>query len=461
MHDGFKFLVDFLWTICDNKFENVAGGENAMDIEFTEDIEKFTETYSSFNKIVNKLQRQYLSLKETYTRQSEELQTVNKTLQSLMNENVAVTEFLNSVLNSLSSGVIAIDEAGRFTLINPAARKILGLDEADRGGEETHYDEVIVAEENAECSAVETMRTGRIFDSADKKVRTFHGAVLTLSVSTSLLRNQGGQVVGAVELFYDISKIKRMEEQLSRMKVLASLGEMAASIAHEVRNPLAGIGGFASLLARDLENDSSKKEMARKIVEGVQSINNTVQTLLDFARSEKVHKARVDLNAYLNIVLDDFIEGSGFPPERIKRGFSMETDIGVELDRQLFKQAICNLVKNGLEAGEEDTSVRIKTEILPLATVHRDYAHRLELSATETLAEIVVEDNGPGIPEEEVGRIFSPFFSTKENGTGLGLSIAWKIIKAHGGDLAAESEAGGRTRFSIVLPAKTPVRMEK
>lgn len=427
------------------------------DIEISDDIGRFAETYSSFSKIVNRLQRQYISLKEIYIQQSEELQTVNKTLQSLMSENRAVTEFLNSILNSLSSGVMAVDKSGRISHMNPAARKILGLEERKDQAGRLCYDEIIKAIENPACSAIETIRTGETFDNDEKKVETLYGTTLTLSVSTSLLRNRGGEIVGAVELFRDVSKIKRMEEQLSQMKILASLGEMAASIAHEVRNPLVGIGGFASLLARDLDDDPSKREMAKKIVEGVESINSTIQTLLDFARREKVQKSTVDLNAYLDIILDNFIDECGEHglKNRINRAFTVEANMRVELDRRLFKQAIYNLMKNGLEAGGEGSEIRITTGRLPLVKAQKDYRNRLELSGTETLAEIMIEDNGSGISKDDIDKLFSPFYSTKENGIGLGLSIAWKIIKAHGGDISAVSKAGQGTRFSIVLPLET------
>ncbi len=225
------------------------------DIGLAEDIEKFAKDYNAFNQIISRLQRQYLTLKETYGVQSEQLQSVNQSLQTLNSRNRTVTEFLDSVLNSINSGVIAIDTSGRVNLINPAARKMLGVAETNADGQRWHYSDLMQVEEKIECSALQTIDTGRVFENVEKIIRTIDGRVLIITASTSLIRNHEGEVAGVVEHFHDISRIRRMEEQLSRMKILASLGEMAASIAHEIRNPLGGVSGFAALLARDLCDD--------------------------------------------------------------------------------------------------------------------------------------------------------------------------------------------------------------
>jgi PAS domain S-box-containing protein len=427
----------------------------AIDIDKSEEVGHFTEAYSSFNKIINRIQRQYLSLKEVYTRQSEQLQSVNEHLQSLIEKNRMVTEFLDSILNSISSGVIAIDRGGYVTHINPAARNILGIAESYKNSQNPKYEEIIEAIAMADNSALETVRSGRVLNNVEKRIKTRHNTVLILSVSTSLLRNNDGETVGAVELFYDITRIRQMEEQLSQMKILASLGEMAASIAHEIRNPLGGVGGFASLLVRDLSHNPPQKAMAEKIVSGVASINRTIETLLDFARHEEVHKTTVNLGEYLTDIIGDFHDEYGHcsQSENIIPDISGQDKIKVELDSQLFKRAIYNLMKNGLEAGREDSQVIIKCRRLSQGEARADFGDKLDFSGWDTLAEIEIADNGSGIEAEDMGRIFSPFFSTKQNGTGLGLSIAWKIIKAHGGDIRVESEVGQGTRFFIVLPA--------
>jgi len=432
--------------------------QELLDITVSDDVGRFAESYASFNKVVRRLQRQYLTLKDTYTQQSEELQAVNRTLQSLIVENRAVSEFLNSILNSLSSGVIAINKTGMVTHINPSARTILDIPESKQCRFGITYDEILTPVKGEEYSALNTIDTGKIFDRAEKKVTTPGGKRLVLSVSTSLLRTGEGNIVGAVELFHDITKIARMEEQLSRMKILASLGEMAASIAHEVRNPLVAVSGFATLLSRDCAENPAKAEMAQKIVDGVESINRTIQTLLDFARHEKLHKSRTNLNSYLKMVCENFInEREIASPEKVIIFDCDDEGIEVEIDRQLFRQAILNILNNAVEARGEEPRVTIRVRFLEAGEAERSVGDRMELSCDDAAAVVEIEDNGPGIPKEDLAKIFSPFYSSKENGNGLGLAISWKIIKAHCGDVKVTSRRDRGSKFNIVIPAHSGV----
>jgi len=430
--------------------------QELLEPTISDDVGRFAESYASFNKVVRRLQRQYLTLKDTYTQQSEELQSVNRTLQSLIVENRAVSEFLNSILNSLSSGVIAVNKSGMVTHINPAARMILDIPDDKQCRFGITYDDLLCPLSGEEYTALTTVKTGRLFDRVEKRVKTSEGKRLVLSVSTSLLRISDGSIVGAVELFHDITKITRMEEQLSRMKVLASLGEMAASIAHEVRNPLVAVSGFANLLCRDCAEDRAKADMAKKIVDGVESINKTIQTLLDFARHEKLRKSRVNLNDYLTMACDNFVKEREL--EGLDNALSFDFDereIEVEIDRQLFRQAILNILNNAIEAGREAPEIVVRTLLLEAGEAEQLVGDRLELAGDEAAAVIEIEDNGSGIPEEDLGRIFSPFYSSKENGNGLGLAISWKIIKAHCGDISVTSRKDQGSRFNIVIPARS------
>jgi PAS domain S-box-containing protein len=419
------------------------------EIDLLEDVERFVETYASFNKIINKIQRQYLTLKETYALQSEQLQAVNRTLQSLVARNGAVTEFLNSILDSIPSGVIAVDKTGWVNLINPAARRILRISAPAPEKEKLYYKDLFKEIGETDFTVLKAISDGHSFRSQKRAIKFENGETTILEVSASPIKNSEGEIVGGLELLSDVTELRNMEEQISRMKLLASLGEMAAGIAHEIRNPLGGIGGFAALLARDLEGDEAKRKMAEKIVDGVESINRTIETLLDFARNEEIHKTRIGVKEYLNTLLDRYMEEYGHSCDsKILRYIDIDENIKVDLDAQLFKQALFNLIKNGLEAGFPESKVAVGCRLLQKRDPHG-------LAGQGNHVEIWVKDDGKGIAKADLGRIFSPFYSTKQNGTGLGLSIAWKIINAHGGEIKAESETARGTKFSIYLSVGT------
>ncbi|SYZ73604.1 putative Histidine kinase protein [Candidatus Zixiibacteriota bacterium] len=424
-----------------------------IDLKMAEEVSQFTEAYSSFSKIVNKIQRQYLSLKEIYVRQSEELQAVNRALQAVASENQAVSELLNNILIALTSGVVAVDKAGRITNLNPAAKRILGIAEESEKYPISDYSSLMRAVKGNDSAVRETLQTGCLIDEVEKTIIGLDGRKRTLTVSTAPLTNRKGEIIGVVELFHDITRLKNMEEQFSRMKVLASLGEMAATIAHEIRNPLGGIGGFAALLSRDLSGDSEKKAMADKVVAGVANINKIIETLLDFARHEEIHKNRVNLEEYLPEILESFDNDYG---NGLKRPLIEWDDAGhdktvVELDTHLFRQALFNLIKNGFESGE-DSQVTVRVSRTEPGKMKDDFGDEWEPGNSNSLIRIDVIDDGPGIDENDMDRIFSPFYTTKQNGTGLGLSIAWKIIQGHGGEIRVESKIGQGTKFSIFLP---------
>ncbi len=429
-------------------------------VEITDDIGRFAETYSSFNNIINQIQRQYLSLRETYEEQSARLQEVNLALQKAISDNRIVSEFLSRILTSLNSGIMAVNQKGEITHINPAAQKILGLQKNLPLEKPLSYQALFEIVDGNDYSAETAAAGGQTCLNAEKKIKTCDGRSVTLLTSTSVLSDESGAVIGAVEIFQDITNIKRMEEELSRTRVLAGLGEMAASIAHEVRNPLVAIGGFAALLARDLQAQPDKLSMAEKIVAGVNNINRTIETLLVFARREEISKVPVDLKEFLEMVISGIIEEYSLQGQKVNIHLNRGDTEGKRLliDPHLFRQALYNLAKNGIEANPDNPSITIRCAVFNSS----EAAHLAEKSE-ETIPQddyllIAVDDFGRGIPKSDLSKIFSPFYSTKTNGTGLGLSIAWKIIKAHGGEIQASSRPGHGTTFSILLPLNQEVQ---
>jgi signal transduction histidine kinase len=256
-----------------------------------------------------------------------------------------------------------------------------------------------------------------------------------------------------------LTKIKKMEQELARLNTLAALGEMAATIAHEVRNPLSGIAGFASLLERELDPSDPKRRLTGKIISGVDSLNETVTTLLNYTRFDEMNKTEVNLESFLQGAVDQFRlqlddEASRVHIELCPADNPAERPISLIIDRLLIRQVLFNILTNAVEAVKGKGRIRISFRRLPRQKAVAQYAERILLGLDETVVETSITDDGPGLSPEYADRIFAPFFTTKKEGSGLGLAVAWKIMKGHGGDIVAENSPQGGAVFRLLLPAK-------
>ncbi len=424
--------------------------------ESVEEVSRFADSYASFNRIINSLQRQYIALEEEFGEQNRQLIDTNRKLVDMTGRNLKATEFLNGVLSSIAAGVIAVDRQGTVTHFNPAASVLLGIPVNRVLG--ASYRDVIPPGQPVDANALRAVESGRGVESVEKSLELPDGSRLLVSVSTAIIRDDHGEAVGAVEVFHDLSRIKKMEQELVRLTTLAALGEMAATIAHEVRNPLSGIGGFASLLKRDMAEDDPRQRLVDKITRGVESLNKTVTTLLNYTRFDEVNKEDLDLGEFLSRTAEqythdhaDIANGSTIdivPPTSRSRA------LRVRVDPMLLRQVFFNLYTNAIEAASKAVTIRVTYTRLPRQTAVQKYADRVLLGVDETVVETTVSDNGPGIASEHLERVFSPFFTTKQDGNGLGLAVSWKVAKAHGGDIMAANNDDGGARFTLLIPAK-------
>jgi len=231
-------------------------------------------------------------------------------------------------------------------------------------------------------------------------------------------------------------ELQEKNRELQRRERLAGLGEMAAGVAHEIRNPLGGIGLYASLLERDLEALPTQRDIARRISTGVQNLEAIVRDILSFAGDVEPR--------FANVRLADVLESASVQvaPRVAARNvtFSVDDRLGeIELrcDAAQIERALLNLLFNALDAVEEGGRIWV----------------RAGSSSSETdSAAMVVEDDGPGIDPACLHRIFNPFFTTKDHGTGLGLAIVHRIAEAHGGSVTARNRTEGGASFVLSLP---------
>ena len=416
----------------------------------------FADSYASFNRIVNSLQRKYIELKEEFSGQQERLVQANKRLLDLTSRNLTATEFLDGILKAMAAGVIAVDREGRITHFNPAASLMLGIPATEPLGK--LYREIIPPGDPIEANALRAAQSGRRVESVEKTWCLGDGTRLIVSVSTAVMNDESGCAIGAVEVFHDLTRIKKMEQEITRLNTLAALGEMAAAVAHQVRNPLSGILGYGSLLKRDMEDDDPRQKLVSRICEGVETLNKTVTTLLDYTRYEEIRRRDINFGQFLHEAIRQFhrdFEKAGSMEFELSPNTATGTpEDTVSLDPVLFRQVLFNLFCNSCDACGDKGQINLSYRKLPRQSATAQYSNRLLLGLDETVFEIIVTDNGPGVAPEALDSLFAPFFTTREGGNGLGLAMAWKIMKAHGGDVALDRAYEQGARFVLLLPTK-------
>lgn len=333
----------------------------------------------------------------------------------------------DQIVEGLTSGLVVVDRAGMVQSVNPAARRILDL-QGDPTGRP--FREALAGARAMTDLIGEALQGGspilrRSLALGDTKSQH-------LGVTVSPITDRDGSLHAAVCLFTDLTAVVQLEEQLRLKEALARLGELTAGLAHEFRNGLATIHGYARLL-----DPQGLPEQARTCVEGIReetiALGEVVTNFLRFARPDQLTLAPVDLRAVIARAVDD-LPGAA---DAVTLDGRFPT---VEGDDVLLRQAFSNLIRNSLEACAVDgRAPRI--------------AIRSELTSNE--AQVTVEDNGPGFTPESLAKAFQPFATTKPNGTGLGLAIVQKVIVSHNGNIAAANHALGGAQFKLRLPIAT------
>ena len=280
------------------------------------------------------------------------------------------------------------------------------------------------------------------------------GKALQLGFSSSLLKDGAGNEIGKILVFQDLTPLKEMEEYVRRMDRLAAIGRLAAGIAHEVRNPLASISGSVQVLKKSLQLNDSDKRLMDIVLSESNNLNQLISNFIQFARPDRQKKELICLKSLVDETLQLF-QNSPECRDTIEINYEVGEDIQLEADPRQFKQVLWNLLINATQAmGNDGGEITIRagyreTGGSPFIPSHHSNASR-PLSSRQV--EIIVQDTGCGIDENEQDKIFDPFYTTKEHGTGLGLSIVYRIIEEHGGSISVKSTKAQGTCFTICLP---------
>jgi signal transduction histidine kinase len=344
------------------------------------------------------------------------------------------------VLN-LRNGVLAIARDGRLAAMNDIAYRVLGLHarETDIG---RPYSEVL-----QDCPEIVRVLQSA-FDSSDLPNRAelrLRKTGRAIGYTISHIHDDDGHMVGLTLFFKDLTRVEQLEERERLRDRLATLGEMAAAIAHEVKNPLASIEVMAGVLRRQLSDRPEAMEALGDIIKESRMANAIVVEVLEFVRPIRLQVEHVALHE----VIQDAIAG-------LDAGASL-VDVHVDPDVPLLtadpnqlRQLFTNLITNALEA-MEDTDCLPRVDIRAML-VPEDAEPASAGQPLPAQVRIEVKDNGPGIADDDLERIFSPFFTTKPQGTGLGLSIVRKVVDAHDGIIDTTSAPGRGTTFRVTLP---------
>ena len=393
------------------------------------------QSFEGFDRATARLQKAFAGLEKKFESINRELDRKNVELQKALAEKEKISGYLQNILESLMTGVVVTDLEGKTTMMNRRAEAFTGFSREDARGENAN-----LLFGNEFPSDPEGRLDLKHFDGGlGKKIR-LKGRILELFGSA--VKSKNAEKTGKVIVLRDITRLEKLEEMVKRTEKLAAMGETAANIAHEIRNPLGSIELFASLLIKDLK-EKKNRDRASHIISSVRDMDNKISNLLLFARDQKPLMKKADVhNALKEIIIfsEQIVE-----KENILLSVNYEdADPIIAGNAEMLKQVFLNLILNALQAMPEGGDLYIETRI-------PDAGGEESISCGSDV-EIRFMDTGCGIPAENIKKIFDPFFTTKEKGMGLGLAIVHNIVDIHGGSIDVESARGGGTVFNITLP---------
>ncbi|NJN68985.1 MAG: PAS domain S-box protein [Nitrospira sp.] len=345
--------------------------------------------------------------------------------------------FHENIVHSISSGVFTTDENDRITSFNPAAQEATGYDFEQVQGRPWREVFDWHSRQRGDDRVPDVSANIRF----DVECKRSDGNRLILGMTLSPLHERGEQK-GLVGVFKDLTQIRDLEEEMQRKQWLASLGEMSAGMAHEIRNPLGALAGAMQMLRKDLQADETSQRLMDIAVREATRLDAIITEFLRYARPPALNLAEYDLNKVLAETLD-LVQHEA----RIRRGISITAipcveALRVQVDQDQMKQVFWNLAVNAFDAMPDGGELTITTGCRKVDAAGRK----------ADVIEVAFHDAGEGISKGNLDKIFLPFFTTKQCGSGLGLAAVHRIVDLHGGWIKVESQEGQGTKFGVCLP---------
>ena len=371
-------------------------------------------------------------IEEKIAQKEEAIQHLTRRLEDVKN-------FTESIIQSIGSGIIITEMNDTITYINKAGERILGYGKEELMGRP--FGIFSLKEKQSAIPSflndpddMDTRKEGWM----KKKDHTEFPVGFTINNHLSIR----GEKIGKIVVFRDLTNVYKIQEEILRMDRLVSLGKLASGIAHELRNPLAGIKTTAQALGEEMSGDDSRREYLHRITKEIDRLNDLLKTFFSFAKPQNLNLVHCHIKDIINEIIPFLIKEIADKGIRFVEAYHPQLP-KIKVDKTQMHQVFLNLFLNAIQAMPSGGELKIEASPMtsdPLKGFKQNFIR------------VVISDTGRGIPSQIVHKIFDPFFTTKPRGIGLGLSITYQIIKKHGGTIKVESEWERGTSFVINLP---------
>lgn len=406
--------------------------QRAIEADKIDDLTKAIEHYTS---VTQDFKEAYHQLERQISRLNLELEEKNRELQQSLAETKSLQNYLHNILSSMNSGVVCTDANEIITVFNKAAEEMTGYSAREVIGKK--YSDLFVSEESGSSQPKEILRQKNTIIQQEKYILRMDGEVLSVRSTMSQLQQNNGDLIGLVEVFEDLTEIRKLEREIQQGRTLMALGEMAGHVAHQIRNPLGAIAGFTTLLERELGKDDPRQRHTRKIMEGVANMEKIIGSLVFLARPLQPSLRKINIRWLLNDVIEHVRFQSKEEGKKIKFDRKIpKSRVEIMADPHLFQQLFLHLFRNSVQAIETEGEIKLLLQ----KTKNRE-------------VRISITDTGVGIPIEVQQRLFHPFAGNGQKGIGLGLPIIRKIVELHLGKIQIKSQINKGTKIIITFPS--------
>jgi two-component system sensor histidine kinase PilS (NtrC family) len=358
-------------------------------------------------------------------------------------DDITKLEALNEwIIRSITSGLITLDHNERIILFNPAAAKIFGISTDKVIGQSITEILPFLTDYLKKKEEDFPGQDGKNPPSfIDLQYSDQNDKLLSLRFFISPLRIPNGDQMGQILFFQDITEIRQIEEDMKKVEGLALVGELAAGIAHEIRNPMASISGSIQMLKENMEKDDMDERLMDIILREINRLDHLIKDFLLFARPRPSNISKFDLN-HLIIESLELFKNSGKCSNRMKVETNFHGNIVLNSDPEQIKQVLWNIFLNAVDAMPDEGILYVSTEAI----------NKNEIPGSdEKMIRITVRDSGEGFTEKALSNIFTPFYTTKEGGSGLGLAIVKRIVEGLKGSVYGENHPDGGAVITVLI----------